>query len=144
MNNETLLLKIEQSGTREIIISMLNELERAETKHPIWPTDLIHASAIVAEESGELIRAALQHKFEGGELHPLTVEASQTATMAVRFLKNIFLSQAMIPTDLYCKCEDQVTKYFGLPDDVKPEKQINTDFGQLVNLVCSCKQYCKE
>lgn len=144
MDNNTLLEKLNLTGTREIIEQILLELERAESKHPEWPKDMIHAAAIVAEESGELVQAALQHKYEKGELHPLSVEASQTATMAVRFLKNLFIRQSMIPDDLYCKCEGQVTTFFGLPDDVKQETPITTDYGQLVNLVCHCNQYCAD
>lgn len=88
-SDEYLLQLIDRTGTREIIISMLQELERAEKKHPSWPSDMIHAAAIVGEESGELIRAALQYKYEDGDLHPVTVEAKQTGTMAIRLLKEI-------------------------------------------------------
>lgn len=72
-----------------IIESILNELTRAETKFPFWPDDIIHAAAIVNEESGELIRAALQLKYEGGNLEECKKEAIQTAAMCIRFLKNI-------------------------------------------------------
>lgn len=74
---------------RQIIQSILLELERAECKFPYWPTDAIHAAAIVNEESGELIRAALQYRYESGDLANLKTEAIQTAAMCIRFLKNI-------------------------------------------------------
>ena len=45
----------------KIIKLILDELERAEKKYTIWPSDPVHAGAIVAEESGELTRATLIH-----------------------------------------------------------------------------------
>jgi hypothetical protein len=72
-----------------ILNAIHHELQLAEKKHPVWPEDPIHASAIVAEETGELIRASLQLKFEGGKLSPLQTEAIQVAAMAIRFLQNI-------------------------------------------------------
>jgi hypothetical protein len=67
-----------------------DELAAAIRKHPHWPKDnVIEAAAIVAEESGELIRAALQAKYEGGNIEACKKEAIQTAAMAIRFLKNI-------------------------------------------------------
>lgn len=49
---------------QSIIEQIQAEVNRAKTKHPNWPSDNIHGAAIVCEESGELIRAALQHKYE--------------------------------------------------------------------------------
>lgn len=72
-----------------IISEITNELNRAEKKFPSWPNDIIHASAIVAEESGELTRSALQFQYEGGSIEDARTEAIQTAAMAIRFLKNI-------------------------------------------------------
>ena len=74
-----------------IIASILAELERAEAKFPKWPTDWIHAAAIVAEEAGELTRASLKLTYEDRTLsfHDLETEAIQTAAMAIRFLKNV-------------------------------------------------------
>ena len=64
------------------------ELVRAKNKHPDWPEDVIHCAAIVSEESGELIRAAIQFKYENGTQEEMRKEAIQTATMAIRFLLN--------------------------------------------------------
>lgn len=75
----------EQDG----LINILNELEAAERKHPQWPKDTIHAAAIVAEESGELIRASLMSKYENGSTRKLETEAIQTGAMALRFLSNL-------------------------------------------------------
>lgn len=71
------------------IQDILNELERAETKFPTWPDNIIEQAAIVSEESGELIRAALQVKYEGGNIEDCRKEAVQTAAMCIRFLKNL-------------------------------------------------------
>lgn len=72
-----------------IIGALIEEWGKATTKHPHWPTDdVIHAAAIVAEESGELIRAALQFEYEGGTYDALRKEAIQTGAIAIRFLRN--------------------------------------------------------
>lgn len=65
------------------------EFQRAVNKHPNWPTDVIHQAAIVGEESGELIRAALQESYEHGHNDESRKEAVQTGAMALRFLAGI-------------------------------------------------------
>ena len=65
------------------------ELERAQSKHPDWPTDIIHAAAIVGEESGELTRAALQWTYEDGDIDETQKEAIQVAVTAIRFLAGL-------------------------------------------------------
>lgn len=68
---------------------MLSELEKAELLFPDFPTDAVHAAAIVNEEAGELQRAALQYYYQdAGEL-PMILEAMQTGAMAIRFLINV-------------------------------------------------------
>ncbi|WP_121812764.1 hypothetical protein [Mucilaginibacter kameinonensis] len=73
----------------EVVNEILIEVNRAESKHPKWPKDRIHAAAIVAEESGELVRAALQEKYEGGYVEEVRKEAIQTAATCIRLLKNL-------------------------------------------------------
>ena len=51
--------------TEAIIGDIVAELRRAEAKYPAWPADLIHQVAIMQEESGEAIRAALNHAYHG-------------------------------------------------------------------------------
>jgi Lon protease-like protein len=78
----------------EIIDEVLTELARARSKFPTWPDDPIHAAAVVAEESGELVQAALQACYEQkrdelsfqAQLSKVRREAIQTAAMAIRFL----------------------------------------------------------
>lgn len=71
-----------------ILSAIVDELKRAEQKHPDWPTDIIHAAAIVGEESGELTQAALQCHYEKGSMANCQVEAIQVAATVIRFLKN--------------------------------------------------------
>lgn len=70
---------------------VMDELGRATRKFPTWPTDPLHAVAILGEEFGELTKAVLQtvyepHKVPEGELR---TEAIQTAAMALRFLASL-------------------------------------------------------
>lgn len=71
------------------IQAILEELNRAQSKFPMWPVDPIHASAIVEEESGELMRAALQFSYEEGAAVCMTDEAIQVGAMALRFLMGV-------------------------------------------------------
>lgn len=74
---------------QSIIEQIQAEVNRAKTKHPNWPEDNIHAAAIVCEESGELIRAALQHKYDGGSIDEMRKEAIQTAATCILFLESL-------------------------------------------------------
>ena len=65
---------------------VLEELHRAEMKFPGWPEDVVHAAAIVGEESGELIEAALDAYYGRGDIETVRKEAIQTAAMSVRLL----------------------------------------------------------
>lgn len=73
---------------QEKLIEIANEFDRARQKHPKWcgADDVIHGAAVVAEESGELVRAALMAHYEGGSLVEMQKEAVQTGAMALRFL----------------------------------------------------------
>lgn len=74
-----------------MIDDILAELERATTKFPTWPTDPLHALAVLGEEFGELNKAMLQltyepHKTSGEEVR---TEAIQTAAMALRLAMSL-------------------------------------------------------
>ncbi len=43
------------------------EVERAEEKHPDYPTDLFRQLAIMQEEAGEVTKAVLHFHYEEGE-----------------------------------------------------------------------------
>ncbi|MDA3956885.1 hypothetical protein [Oceanispirochaeta sp.] len=73
----------------DIIESILCELALAEDTHPSWPKDIIHQVAIMAEESGEAVRAANQYVYERGTLYDYRMELIQTAAMCIRCLKNL-------------------------------------------------------
>jgi hypothetical protein len=72
-----------------IIDDILTEVNRAELKHPNWPVDKVYAATIVAEENGELTRAALQYEAEGGILSEIRTEAIHTAATCIRLIKNL-------------------------------------------------------
>jgi hypothetical protein len=74
--------------TKRWMICIAMELQNATEKHPNWPTDKIHAAAIVGEESGELLRSAIQFQLENGRYYEMHEEAIQTGAMAIRFLLN--------------------------------------------------------
>jgi hypothetical protein len=90
-----------------------DEIKRAEKKHPGWPTDRLRQAAIIAEEGGEVLRAALniiefeEHLVRGRAMpnadkysitldynnlehmeQELIKEVVQTGAMALRFLLN--------------------------------------------------------
>lgn len=78
----------------EAIQAILEEVKRASRKFPEWPTDPIHAAAVVGEEAGELTQAALQFTYENGNDLAMLQEAIQTGAMAVRFLMSLEKYQA--------------------------------------------------
>lgn len=76
-----------------VVALVLAELERATRKFPTWPTDPLHASGVVMEESGELAKAVLQAVYEPHKstIEDVRTEAIQTAAMAIRFLKSMYI-----------------------------------------------------
>lgn len=73
------------------IEQVIEEVRRAAVKFPTWPTDPLHALAVLGEEFGELTKAMLQltyepHKTSAEEVHK---EAIQTAAMALRLVKSL-------------------------------------------------------
>jgi NTP pyrophosphatase (non-canonical NTP hydrolase) len=70
------------------------ELARATAKFPTWPTDPLHALAVLGEEFGELTKAMLQFTYEPHKkvtrMH-IRAEAIQTAAMALRLAQSLSL-----------------------------------------------------
>lgn len=62
------------------------EVARAVAKFPTWPTDPLHALAVLGEEFGELTKAMLQLTYEPhkSSAEEVRTEALQTAAMALR------------------------------------------------------------
>lgn len=68
------------------------ELQRATTKFPQWPDDMMHAVTIVGEEYGELLKDVLQYNYEPHKkksLETIRAEAIQTIAMLHRFLNSL-------------------------------------------------------
>lgn len=72
----------------EIFKSIEEELQKAEEKHPNWPSNIFEQMAIVNEEAGEAVRACLHLKHENGGEHDIHDELIQTAAMCIRMLIN--------------------------------------------------------
>lgn len=68
-------------------------LDRATAKFPTWPTDPLHALAVLGEEFGELNKAMLQLTYEphkeGTSVEHVREEAIQTAAMALRLAMSL-------------------------------------------------------
>lgn len=62
------------------------ELRYAEAKFPGWPDDIVHAVAIVAEETGEAIQAALEVYYQNAPKVRVVEELVQTTAMGLRAL----------------------------------------------------------
>jgi len=74
-----------------VYLEIAAEVDRATSKFPTWPTDALHAVAVVAEEMGELQKEVLQLTYEPHKSTTETVrkEAVQLAAMALRFLLSL-------------------------------------------------------
>ena len=89
------------------------ELARAVTKFPTWPTDPMHALAVLGEEFGELTKAMLQYTYEphkGVTQQDIRDEAIQTAAMALRLAMSL-------PCYQYRKAPQHSQGGDNLPDD---------------------------
>lgn len=76
-------------GLAKIETMVAEELNRAIMAYPNWPDDLVRCAAFVAEEAGELIKAANEYDDGTGSINEMREEAVQTAAMAIRFLLNL-------------------------------------------------------
>jgi len=73
------------------VAEAVGEVVRATQKFPTWPTDPLHALAVLQEEVGELTKEVVQLTYEPhkSSIAAVRVEAIQTAAMALRFLMSI-------------------------------------------------------
>ena len=67
------------------------EVARATRKFPTWPTDPLHALAVLGEEFGELTKAMVQLTYEPHKTtrEEVREEAIQTAAMALRLAMSL-------------------------------------------------------
>ena len=72
-----------------ILESVITELDLARAKWPDWPVDPVHAAAVVSEEAGELVQAANDFCYSGGDSERMRAEAIQTVAMGLRFLAGL-------------------------------------------------------
>lgn len=97
-----------------VIRQVMLELQAAAEKFPTWPTDPLHALAVLGEEYGELNKAVLQLTYEprkeGSSLTEVRKEAIQTAAMALRFVMSLDKYN-------YCECEQHVQGNSYEPDE---------------------------
>lgn len=83
------IIEEKEMNSKEIFQEVRKEISRAERKFPGWPEDPVHAAAILGEEAGEALQAALDYFYGRGDLETLKKELIQTAAMAFRFLLNL-------------------------------------------------------
>lgn len=93
-------MNAQEKDPAAIVGAVFGELDRAVRKFPTWPTDPLHALAVLGEEFGELTKAILQMTYEPHKTNAEEVraEAIQTAAMALRLA-------ASLDTYIYAKAE---------------------------------------
>lgn len=72
----------------DVYAAVAAELQRARSKYPQWPLDIVHAAAIASEESGEVVKAVNSLYWGQGAdtVADIRAEAVQAIAMWVRFL----------------------------------------------------------
>lgn len=93
MNTPHHLLFIGTAREVEALGKILEEYNRAQKLHPNWPVSRIEEVAVVAEEAGEAVKAALNlrvtdNHFEKSSVDEYKTELTQTGAMAFRALVN--------------------------------------------------------
>jgi NTP pyrophosphatase (non-canonical NTP hydrolase) len=85
--------KIDTSNVDSILSAISCELIRAEDKWPDWPANQFHQACILAEESGEAVRAVNEYYNNPTDenCNDIKNELIQTAAMCVRMIKNLEL-----------------------------------------------------
>ena len=73
----------------EAVCLIIEELIRAEEKFPEWPEDIVHGVAILIEEAGESMQAALDYVYLEGDIDRIRKELIQVGAMAIRNLINL-------------------------------------------------------
>lgn len=75
----------------QIFNEIFEEIKRASGIFPEWPTDPLHAIAIVGEEFGELTKDMLQMTYEPHKTDhsKIRTEAIQTASSIIRLIASL-------------------------------------------------------
>jgi len=95
----------------KVIDDIRIEIARATDKFPTWPSDPLHALAVLGEEFGELTKAVLQMTYEPHKnvtREDVRSEAIQTAAMAIRFAMSLDRYE-------YGCCEQHQQRFTGWP-----------------------------
>ena len=92
-NKEVAIMENSDMSLQDINVigQITDEVARATDKFPTWPTDPLHALAVLGEEYGELTKAMLQLTYEPHKttLEEVRMEAIQTAAMALRLAMSL-------------------------------------------------------
>ena len=87
----TCIKKLPKPLRERIIEEVFRELSRAEKKFPSFPDDIVHGSAVINEEAGELTQACLDYYYGREEgMDKIFKEAVQATAMGLRFLFKYF------------------------------------------------------
>ena len=70
------------------IRDIYKELKRAEKLHPEWTGDQVHQVAVMVEEAGEALQAALNYTDHHQPFKLMYKEVIHTAAMCFRWYKN--------------------------------------------------------
>ncbi|RKF23345.1 hypothetical protein D6851_02415 [Altericroceibacterium spongiae] len=83
--------RLRDAVANPIVAEIIQEVAKATTKFPTWPTRIIDAGNVVSEEAGELAKACLQVTYEKHKetMEGVHTEAVQTAAMCIRFLMSM-------------------------------------------------------
>ena len=92
MSNHEIIELIETTQTmdvNEIFNEILTELDRAESKFPEWPRDIVHAVAILSKCIGECNMDALNlYNHKETDISIIKQRLIETGAMVVRCLRN--------------------------------------------------------
>lgn len=81
------------NSVNDFVVRMLGELQYAEGKHNGFPSDRIHASAILNEEAGKLTQACIDAHYgaipEDEAIDRMEKFALRVGAMALRFFNSL-------------------------------------------------------
>ncbi len=85
--SDSVQVRVGRGQTEPVLAMLFEALKKAEAKFPGWPVDPVHGTAILGEEAGEAVQAALDYYYGRVEtLDALKKELAQTGAMAIRML----------------------------------------------------------